>query len=360
MRDNQIWSTSIGRWCGIPVRAHLFLFLFVAVMFGHEWNVGYPNSNFFAGTAMVTVAALLVAIVLHELAHVFAAASIGGRTDEVVLMPWGGNSEMVLPNQGYAALVAHFAGPFVNGMLFLLGLTLLVQTQYASLAQLINPFRPHRFNPSDWQVSVVEIFTWVNFQLMAVNLIPCFPFDGARIVRTLIEGSGIDRPRYWIETAIRLIGNATAFGMIFLAGILFYRSYEPGNIQPGWLYVSLGGITLLFAAKYSMFQETADADEEWREFDELEYSSLYETDSSLYLDAASESENLAYSQWLIEKQESRLEAQRLQEQEEDERADAILEKLHANGGNLGCLTDEERMILDRFSERIRKRRQQSV
>ena len=53
----------------------------------------------------------------------------------------------------------------------------------------------------------------------------------------------------------------------------------------------------------------------------------------------------AYSQWLSEKQEARREDEFKREQEEDARADQILEKLH-NGG-IACLHDEEKLILER-------------
>ncbi|MEL7500170.1 MAG: site-2 protease family protein [Planctomycetota bacterium] len=359
MKDNQIWSTSVGRWCGIPVRIHLLLYLFIALLFGAEWNVGFANANFFVGTAMVTALVLVASIVLHELAHVFAVTSIGGRVDELVLMPWGGNSELVVPERGFIGVIAYAAGPFVNGMLFLFGLTLIVQTEHSSIAQLINPFQPHLFVSSTWQVSLVEIMTWVNFQLMVVNLLPCFPFDGAQIIRAIIRGTNIDSPQYRIETAIKLIGNMVAFAMIGFAFIV--RHWEPGAIQPAWLFLLLGGITLLFTARYSLSQQTESLDEEWSDLDDLEFSaSLYES-SSLYLDRPiDESDNIAYSQWLSEKQEARRQHELLAEREEDERADKILQKLHSNGGDLQCLSPEERLILDRFSERIRRRRQQSV
>ena len=69
-------------------------------------------------------------------------------------------------------------------------------------------------------------------------------------------------------------------------------------------------------------------------------------------------DNSAYSQWLSEKQEARREDEFKKEQEEDKRADQILEKLH-NGG-IASLHDEEKLILDRVSARIRRRRQQGV
>ena len=359
MKDNQIWSTSVGRWCGIPVRAHLFLFLFVVLLFGAEWNVGYANTNFFSGTAMVTFLVLLASIVIHEMAHVFATTSIGGRVDQIVLMPWGGNSDIVVPERGWLTLVAYAAGPFINGMMFLFGLTLIVQTDFSSLTQLVNPFQPHWFVLSEWKSSLVKIFAWVNFQLMIVNLLPCFPFDGAAMVRSGIRSLRLDLPAFRIEVAVKLLGNLVAFGLIGLGYLV--RHSELGRIRPAWLVMVLVGVTLLFAARYSLYNETEEYEEEWGELDELEYSaSLYEV-GGLYADGpVDESSNFVYSQWLSEKQEARRQHELMVEQEEDERADLILEKLHQSGGDLECLSPEERHVLHRFSERIRKRRENCV
>lgn len=347
MKDNQVWSTSVGRWHGIPVRIHLFLILFIALMYSADWR-----------TATATAIVLALSVIVHELAHVFAVTSIGGRVDEVVLMPWGGNSEFTLPDRGYIGTLAYLAGPFASGMLFLLGLTLIIQTEASTIFQLVNPFKPHAFALTSWNVSIIEIMTWVNFQLMLVNLIPCFPFDGAQIIRSLIRGSKkIDSPQDRVETAIKVLGNAVAIGLIIMA--FLFCGTEFGAIRPAWLVLLLSGISMLFAANYSMHVETSSRENEWREFDELDYgTSLVE--SSLYLDSVDDIDNIAYSQWLSEKQEARREQELRVEREEDQMADVILEKLHASGGDLKCLTPDERLILDRFSERIRKRRQQSV
>ena len=81
------------------------------------------------------------------------------------------------------------------------------------------------------------------------------------------------------------------FGLIGLA--YFVRHSEPGRIKPAWLFMVLVGVTLLFAARFSLYQETEELEEdEWTELDELEYNaSLYDS-NGLYgetpIDAAIE------------------------------------------------------------------------
>ena len=355
MTENFGWSANIGRWMGIPIRVHLFFFLFVVFMFGAEWNSGQSNLNFFAGTAMATLFVLIGSILIHELAHVFAIANLGGHVNNLMLMPWGGNSDFVLPQTPLSRTMVHLAGPFINGAIFLFGTALLVQSEHSTLSQLINPFEPHWFNAEQWQVSLIEITTWVNFQLMLFNLIPCHPFDGANVVRSLIDSINIDLPRYRIETAIKLIANLAAFFIIGLAWLC--RDYDAGPIQPTWMVLLLFGITLIFAARHSLHAETQVVDSDWDEMEDMDYDSLY-NETSFFDFSNEETDNTAYSQWLNEKQEARREDETLKEQEEDRRADEILQKLHGDG--IKSLTEEEKLILDRVSERIRRRREQGV
>ena len=357
MSENFSWSTSAGRWMGVPVRLHLFLFIFVALIFGAEWNKFSLNSNLFAGTAMVTVFVLMGSIILHELAHIFALGNLGGHVNEIELMPWGGNSDFGLPNTGAGRAVVYMSGPFANGVIFLLGTLLLTQNHNSTLVELVNPFAPHWFNAADWQVSLAKIVAWVNFQLMIVNLIPCYPFDGANIVRSLIDTINVDLPRYRVETAIKVIGHAVAFAFIGMAWI--FQDYNANSglpIQPIWLLLLMFGITLFFSARYSLAREIHADDSEWEDVEDMDYDSIY-NETSIF-DFSDDTENTAYSQWLTEKQDERREDQQRIEDEEDRRADEILKKLH--GGSLSSLTDEERSVLDRVSARIRRRRGQGV
>lgn len=356
MVENFSWSTNAGRWFGIPVRLHLFLLLFVIVIFGAEWNHGKSNDNLLFGTAMVTTLVLLGSIILHELAHAFALTSLGGHVNNFILMPWGGNSDFVLPPGGQSRAVIYLAGPFANGVLFLFATALLVQSEHASLAKLVNPLVPHHFAAAEWQQSLISIVSWVNFQLMLVNLLPCFPFDGASIVRSSISVFNVEMPKYRVESGIKLIGNAVAFGLIGMAW--FVRDFHiPNNVlDPPWLVFLLLGVSLLFAARYSLHIETAATETEWDEMEEMDYDSIY--NESSFFEFTGETDNIAYSQWLQEKQEARRETELRREEEEDRQADEILKKVQVDG--LSSLTEEEKSLLDRVSSRIRRRRQQGV
>ena len=351
MSENFSWSVSAGRWFGVPVHIHLFLMLFVVLLFGVEWNL---DGDVASGTAMATVIVLLFSIVAHELAHTFAISNLGGHVNNFVLVPWGGNSDFALPPGANSRAVIHSAGIFANCMILLMCAGLLVQTEQATLMELINPFRPHRFNMENWAVSLFKITSWVNFQLIIFNMLPCYPLDGAKIARAMIDSLELGLPKVRVETAIKLIGHMVAFAFIGSAWIC--RDLEiVGPIQPIWLPMLLVGITLFFTAKYSLAVETSTVND-WDDIENMDYGSLF-NETSFY-DFREDSESSHYSQWLTEKQEARRELDLQIEIEEEDMADEILDKLHQDG--ISSLSENEKQILQRVSERIRRRRAEGI
>ena len=354
MSENFSWSMNAGRWVGVPVRIHLFLFLFVVLLFGLEWKLD-GNANLATGTAMATVIVLLGSVLVHELAHAFAISNLGGHVNNFVLVPWGGNSEFALPPGANSRAVIHAAGIFANCVIMIMCACLLIQSDQGTFTELVNPFRPHRFDLANWEVSFFKIVTWVNFQLMIFNLLPCYPLDGARIVRAMIDTAELDLPRVRVETAIELIGYMVAFG--FIGSACICKGVETaGPIQPIWLPMLLIGITLIFTAKYSLHVETQRDGSDWDDIENMDYGSIYS--ETAFFDFREENENSEYSQWLTEKQEARREIDSRIESEEEAMADGILDKLHRDG--ISSITEEEKMILQRVSARLRRKREQGV
>lgn len=370
MRENLGWSSSVGCWFGMPVRVHCFLVLFFALILAIEWSLFGTNQQVGVGTGLVTIAIICACVVAHELAHWYAIVNLGGHVTHLMLMPWGGNSDYYLTIPARTRWIAHAAGPFANGVLFAIGATLLLETGSADWLQLTNPFRPHNFDLAEWELSVLKISTWVNFQLLFVNLIPCFPFDGAAIVRSVMGAFNENLPNVRLESGLMVMGHAVAFTMIGLS--LLIHDYDLGPIGPAWILMALGGISLFYAARYSFAVETEFDDREWDEDLEAEHDAFYESvaqesfdsDDGYAFDEFNDSnefsgtEPLDYSQWLHEKQEERQAEKHELEQEENQLADRILTKLHRDG--IESLSREERELLNRVSARLRRKRGQGV
>lgn len=353
MAEKFTWTSSVGRWFGVPVRIHMFLVLFFVLIFSVEWQVAASNPETkIIGSGLVTSIVLVLSLLIHELAHVFAVNNLGGHIRSMVLMPWGGNSDFVYPEPTGSRVIAHLAGPFVNGFIFVIGAMLLLQAGNQDLFSIINPFGPHALDANDWERSLITIVTWVNFQIFAVNLIPCFPFDGVEILRSMFESVNAELSRIKIETTLMAIGHLVGVAMIGIAWLLPQEAYTSSLTAP-WVILVIAGITLIFCSKYACHVEISEiVPEDWDELDDLEgYDPFYDDDDPS-VDFADDEQ---YSQWLNEKRAEREQLERELEEEEERRADEILKKLHQDG--MPSLSDEDKSLLARVSERIRRRRQ---
>ncbi len=367
MNENHSWSASIGRWMGVQVCMHVLLFLFVAAIFCVQYEHQHVLSRDMTGTALATTLVILFSVVLHEIAHVYALISLGGIPRRIVLTPWGGNSCFVLPHEPAAKLIVYAAGPFANIAVFLICAVILLQGGQSDILSLMNPFQPHVYMFSESGFSLLKIVAWANFQLLLVNLIPCFPLDGAQIIRSMLGVLQLDDSKLRSESAIMVIGNGCAFAVIGFAWLLYGQ--EAGPIEPVWFIMLAAGITLYFASRYSMNQETAELIEEqglqgqdW-DFDPYvpqEASFFGLTSESDYQDLAraaiDQSDSVTQSQWMLENQNARAAREREQEMHESSQADAILEKLH-NGGGIASLSEGDREVLNRVSRRLRRQRE---
>ena len=370
MNENHSWSASVGRWMGVKVCVHVLLFLFVAAIFCVQYQHLHVLSRDMMGTALMTSMVILCSVIFHEIAHVYALTSLGGHPRRIVLTPWGGNSKFHMPQEPIAKLIVRAAGPFANMAVFLICSVLLLQGGQSDMLSLMNPFQPHVYMFSDGAASLIKIIAWVNFQLLVVNLIPCFPFDGAELVRSMLELLQLDDSKLRSESAIMVIGNGCAFGLIGFAWLLYGQ--KTGPVEPVWFIMLAAGISMYFAARYSLEQETAELIEDqalmgqdW-DFDPYlpQESSFFglspEGDfQDLARAAMEESDSVTQSQWMIENQRARAARELEQETYEAHQADTILEKLH-NGGGIASLSEEEREVLNRVSRRLRRQRERET
>ncbi len=359
MQPQDSWSVTIGRCVGVPVRLHVALLLFILWIWSIEWHfvkLSPELGGINTGTWIATAFAVLLAIVIHELGHVFAVLNLGGSVRKIVLSPWSGPSEFNLPPRLGAKAIVYLAGPFVNAMVFAMTAAMLVTLDHTTLARLIDPFHPNSLSPP-FQVGCVKIFCWVNFQLFIINCIPAYPFDGSHWLRLVFLARNRSIPVHRLETAVMAVGNMVGIALIVLA--FFSQRYNEGPLQPTWAVLAAGGIILIFTSRHEFFRRMAD----YHRAQVVENQSLEElNDFGLFYDDEYESFEFgedhsdSVSQWLRQKQEERQLVEHEIELEENRRVDAILEKLHQSGKD--SLTEDEKSVLQRVSDRLRRRRRQ--
>ncbi len=116
---------------------------------------------------------LFASIVLHELGHAFVARSYGMSPRGITLFIFGGVAEMQdEPPSAVAEFLVSIAGPVVSLLLVGAGFAL------AALGGAIG-----------WTIAVTGVLAWlamINATLVLFNLVPAFPLDGGRVLRSLL------------------------------------------------------------------------------------------------------------------------------------------------------------------------------
>ncbi|MDD3043562.1 MAG: CBS domain-containing protein [Methanosarcinaceae archaeon] len=176
------FSFKIGTIMGIPIKLHV-TFLLILPVFAYVF-ASSPNPYGFQEVMPVTtrytlstLTALLlfVSILLHELAHSYLAKRYGVTIDSITLFLFGGVSSMEeMPRNPSQEAKMAFAGPFVS--LVIGAICLFVYGNFlSSSAELLE-------NPA---FKVIWILGVMNVVLGIFNLLPAFPMDGGRVLRSL-------------------------------------------------------------------------------------------------------------------------------------------------------------------------------
>jgi Zn-dependent protease/CBS domain-containing protein len=157
------------RLFGVPIRLHFTFVLLLVFLI----SIGLSGKQSGAATA-VYILALFASVLLHEIGHVLVARLYGIGTREIVMFPIGGVSRLESQPKARQELLISMAGPAVN----LLIAIILLATQRNFL-----PLETLRV-PTD--ANLIQRIAMGNLVLGLFNLLPAFPMDGGRILRSVI------------------------------------------------------------------------------------------------------------------------------------------------------------------------------
>jgi Zn-dependent protease/predicted transcriptional regulator len=176
---------------------------------------------------------LFASIILHELSHSLVARRYGLRMRGITLFVFGGVAEMEEePPSARAEFMMAIAGPSAS----------IVIGALAYLAA--------RAGQGVWPVEeagVLSYLAWINFIVAAFNLIPAFPLDGGRVLRSALW--------HWKGNLARATRIAASFGQGFalvLMGLAVVQLLSGNLIGAIWWFVL--GLFLRDAARSSYQQ----------------------------------------------------------------------------------------------------------
>ncbi len=191
----------------IDIRIHASFFILpAAVSFFYARDYGY-----IVGVRACTLILLVFACILgHELCHSLQARRFGILVPRITLYPIGGVAGLQrIPREPKQEFAISIVGPLFNFTLALL---------------LFFPFyywlgRENLFSPSldSWPKMWANVF-WLNPVLGLFNLVPAFPMDGGRILRSLLA-----RKMSYLKATLFCVNLGRIFAILFLLLGVFYK-----------------------------------------------------------------------------------------------------------------------------------------
>jgi Zn-dependent protease len=203
------WAWTVLKLRGVPIRIH---FSFAVLVLFLMWRSGSWFGPGAASSYAVLFLLVLASVVLHELGHIWVALRYKTPVIDMTLYPFGGLTRFKGHPQRWAAeaLIAA-GGPAANLVLALLSWSLLALSGATS----------------GTAYQLLSLLLWSNLIIAGFNLIPAFPLDGGRILRSsLTSALGWNRATIWAASigqmlAFLLIGLGLSYGpWLILAGAL--------------------------------------------------------------------------------------------------------------------------------------------
>jgi Zn-dependent protease len=216
------WSINLFRLFGIQLSVHATFFLLLAYAGYDGWQTGGPAGLVWR---IALTICFFVCVVLHELGHSLTARRYGVQVPRILLMPIGGMAEFDrIPRQPSAEFLITIFGPAVNFAIstlllpfawrYLLGIEAIADFSVAEI--------------------LVQLF-WANLVMGIFNLLPVYPMDGGRILRSILAlWLPYVRATWWAVSVARVLAPLFAFVAVYyfdswMLGVLFVFIFMTGN-----------------------------------------------------------------------------------------------------------------------------------
>ena len=214
-------SIRLGRIAGIEIGLHYSWFLVLALV---SWSLAsgwlpnaYPGwtTGAYWGTGVLAALLLFVSVLVHEMAHSLVARARGFDVGEITLFLLGGVSHLKADaRRAVDELVIAAVGPLTSFVL-------------AAFFWVLKLALGGGTSPIN---AIVYYLAFINALLGVFNLLPAFPLDGGRVLRSVIWAATGNHMR--ATRVATLGGQIVGFGLMVLGAYQFILGNQFGGI---WL-----------------------------------------------------------------------------------------------------------------------------
>lgn len=216
-------SWRIATIFGIPILLHWTLGLFVLFFVWLAYREALSPESILLVLGFIV--SLYICILLHEFGHSLTAKRYGVKTRDIILSPIGGLARLEsIPDNPFQEFKIAINGPLVN----------LIIASIIAIAIYLSglPFLPEIVD-GIVRIDSTNFMQWLMYMNIGVflfNLIPAFPMDGGRILRSLLSiKMGRTKATLWASSlgkilAVVFVGYAILKGyfMLILIGPFIY------------------------------------------------------------------------------------------------------------------------------------------
>lgn len=226
------WSFKLFTYRDIDVKVHVS-FVLILLWASYYWSSVVDDGSRGIVFGIVATLLLFACVTLHEFGHAIQAQAYGIGVRDITLLPIGGLARLdEIPEDPRKEFRIAIAGPLVNVVLAIL----LALVSYFVVRDLVtSPLTMiDELQNGTWQ-ALLAYLLFANVWLVLFNMIPAFPMDGGRILRSLlamrIPHSRATRIAALVGQAMALILGLVGFstGNYFLILIAIFVWFGAGQ-----------------------------------------------------------------------------------------------------------------------------------
>jgi len=232
-------SIRLGKLFGIEIGLHYSWFLIallITMSLGSQFQASHAEwgSGVIWALSVLTSLLFFVTLLAHEMSHALVARARGLSTKAITLFALGGVAQIEKePEDAKTEFLVGIVGPFSSAVIGLVSLGIAWALGWQIGASPATPLQ-----------AMLVWLGYINLSLAAFNMIPGYPLDGGRILRSIL----------WLTSrdAVRATERAAAVGkVIALLFIAFGIFRFFGGAGFGGLWIAFIGWFLLQAATAS-------------------------------------------------------------------------------------------------------------